>query len=278
MAERSDIDGRPAKRARLDPATESAALTPTTAATTSTELPKAPIDSGPTAADGDLEREVRAGITEYVCPDNLGFTGVLKHRYTDFLVNEIGLDGKVLHLRLAGVEKRDEENVVVNKEVVNSNQSDKKPETQQEQKVEVKTEDATAEAPPKQDVIAEAETKGVDAAAKANDHEDTEMAKPEDQQVRGSFSAAFALTHKFDSFPKKTSRPSTQYLAKLRRRKSSRSFMPYGKKKTGRQKTSKPSSHRPLSTRRFGPKPTNVCAVYFQTCSRAPWRQTSRFG
>jgi tRNA pseudouridine13 synthase len=50
----------------------------------------------------DLEREVRAGITEYVCPNNLGFNGVLKQRYTDFLVNEIGLDGKVLHLRSIG--------------------------------------------------------------------------------------------------------------------------------------------------------------------------------
>jgi len=50
----------------------------------------------------DLEREVRAGITEYVCPNNLGFNGVLKQRYTDFLVNEIGLDGNVLHLRSIG--------------------------------------------------------------------------------------------------------------------------------------------------------------------------------
>jgi tRNA pseudouridine13 synthase len=53
-----------------------------------------------------LEREVRAGITEYVCPDNLGFTGVLKQRYTDFLVNEIGLDGQVLHLKSTEVQEK----------------------------------------------------------------------------------------------------------------------------------------------------------------------------
>lgn len=41
-----------------------------------------------------------------MCPDNLGFTGVLKQRYTDFLVNEIGLDGQVLHLRSTEVEER----------------------------------------------------------------------------------------------------------------------------------------------------------------------------
>lgn len=50
---------------------------------------------------------MRAGITEYVCPDNLGFTGVLKQRYTDFLVNEIGLDGEVVHLRSTEVQRRE---------------------------------------------------------------------------------------------------------------------------------------------------------------------------
>jgi tRNA pseudouridine13 synthase len=85
MSDPSDIDARPAKRARLDHSTAPSLST----------APAAP----QFAIDEDLEREVRAGITEYVCPDNLGFTGVLKQRYTDFLVNEIGLDGVVLHLR-----------------------------------------------------------------------------------------------------------------------------------------------------------------------------------
>lgn len=49
-------------------------------------------------SDGELEKEIKAGITEYVSPDNSGFTGILKQRYTDFLVNEILPSGQVLHL------------------------------------------------------------------------------------------------------------------------------------------------------------------------------------
>jgi tRNA pseudouridine13 synthase len=86
-------DERPQKRARLDiDSSSSANVTKTPAA--------APL------AYTDLEKEVRAGITEYVCPGNRGFVGVLKRRYTDFLVHEIGLDGRVLHLRTLGVEKK----------------------------------------------------------------------------------------------------------------------------------------------------------------------------
>jgi tRNA pseudouridine13 synthase len=112
MSEPSEIDARPAKRARLDESPSGA-------------LPKAPIvsDTPSNSNDHDLEREIRAGITAYVCPDNLGFTGVLKQRYTDFLVNEIGLDGKVLHLRKAGVEGKSDtkEEAVVAKENANGN-------------------------------------------------------------------------------------------------------------------------------------------------------------
>jgi tRNA pseudouridine13 synthase len=86
MSDHGDDSARPAKRARLDD-----------------NAPTAPVPQ----PDTDLEREVRAGITEYVCPDNLGFTGVLKQRYTDFLVNEIGLDGQVLRLRSMAVPKRE---------------------------------------------------------------------------------------------------------------------------------------------------------------------------
>ncbi|KAH6857392.1 pseudouridine synthase [Alternaria rosae] len=101
MSEPSDESTRPAKRARLD---DNAAPS---LSTTTTAVPQtAPIPSAPASIDTDLEREVRAGITEYVCPDNLGFTGVLKQRYTDFLVNEIGLDGKVLHLKSTDVEDK----------------------------------------------------------------------------------------------------------------------------------------------------------------------------
>lgn len=99
MSDHADDSARPAKRARLDDNTApslSSAPTPQAAAI------------APQAAIGtDLEREVRAGITEYVCPDNLGFTGVLKQRYTDFLVNEIGLDGQVLHLKGTDVPRKE---------------------------------------------------------------------------------------------------------------------------------------------------------------------------
>ncbi|KAI4690302.1 hypothetical protein J4E81_007454 [Alternaria sp. BMP 2799] len=95
MSDPSDESTRPAKRARLDDNAAPSLSTTSTAA----PIPTASILSAPATIDTDLEREVRAGITEYVCPDNLGFTGVLKQRYTDFLVNEIGLDGQVLHLK-----------------------------------------------------------------------------------------------------------------------------------------------------------------------------------
>ncbi|KAI4701121.1 hypothetical protein J4E89_010697 [Alternaria sp. Ai002NY15] len=109
MSDPSDESTRPAKRARLD---DNAA--PSLSTTSSAAPQTAPIPSAPATIDTDLEREVRAGITEYVCPDNLGFTGVLKQRYTDFLVNEIGLDGQVLHLKSTEVvdkKKAGKENV-----------------------------------------------------------------------------------------------------------------------------------------------------------------------
>ncbi|KAF1831672.1 tRNA pseudouridine synthase D [Decorospora gaudefroyi] len=105
MADPSDDAMRPAKRARLDGNGSSAPSAATSASTS--HAPPNVRDAA--AIETDLEREVRAGITEYVCPDNLGFTGVLKQRYTDFLVNEIGLHGEVLHLRSTEVEKKKEE-------------------------------------------------------------------------------------------------------------------------------------------------------------------------
>lgn len=102
MSNSPDDAARPAKRARLDND-----CVPTFSA--SNAAPAATlqsISSAPAGIDAELEREVRAGIMEYVCPDNLGFTGVLKQRYTDFLVNEIGLDGQVLHLRSTEVEAK----------------------------------------------------------------------------------------------------------------------------------------------------------------------------
>ncbi|KAL4781419.1 pseudouridine synthase [Aspergillus varians] len=57
----------------------------------------------PTATEDQLSREIEVGITEFVSADNEGFAGILKKRYTDFLVNEILPSGKVLHLESTAV-------------------------------------------------------------------------------------------------------------------------------------------------------------------------------
>lgn len=102
MSDHEEGSARPTKRARLD-GDAAPSLSPAPSATAAQVVGAT---QQPTI-DQDLEREIRAGITEYVCPDNLGFNGVLKQRYTDFLVNEIGLDGKVVHLTSTKVNKKD---------------------------------------------------------------------------------------------------------------------------------------------------------------------------
>ncbi|KAF2120150.1 hypothetical protein BDV96DRAFT_674381 [Lophiotrema nucula] len=109
MADLADTEPRPAKRARLDDPS-SAATSAVLSAHASQLTPVAPAEASKatttvngTGEDGDLAREVRAGITEYVSPDNAGFSGVLKHRYTDFMVNEILPNGEVLHLKSVGL-------------------------------------------------------------------------------------------------------------------------------------------------------------------------------
>lgn len=53
----------------------------------------------PAATESTQDDQERAvGITNYVSPRTPGFSCVLKQRYTDFLVNEILPDGRVLHL------------------------------------------------------------------------------------------------------------------------------------------------------------------------------------
>ncbi|PQE12108.1 uridine synthase protein [Rutstroemia sp. NJR-2017a BVV2] len=53
----------------------------------------------PSSNASEPDREAEAGILHYVNKSNPGFQGVLKQRYTDFMVNEITLDGEVVHLR-----------------------------------------------------------------------------------------------------------------------------------------------------------------------------------
>ncbi|KAI9711336.1 MAG: hypothetical protein M1820_002323 [Bogoriella megaspora] len=51
-----------------------------------------------TNVNDESVREARVGIDRYVLNDTLGFSGVFKKRYTDFLVNEILPTGEVVHL------------------------------------------------------------------------------------------------------------------------------------------------------------------------------------
>jgi tRNA pseudouridine13 synthase len=71
----------PAKKVRLDD------LTPSTSI---------PATNGTSVSQ--TAQEIAAGITEYVNPSLPAWTGILKQRYTDFLVNEVALQGNVLHL------------------------------------------------------------------------------------------------------------------------------------------------------------------------------------
>jgi hypothetical protein len=49
--------------------------------------------------DAQIQKELDVGITSFVSPHVHAFSGILKKRYTDFLVNEILPNGQVLHLR-----------------------------------------------------------------------------------------------------------------------------------------------------------------------------------
>ncbi|KAL1643843.1 multisubstrate pseudouridine synthase 7 [Didymella pomorum] len=162
MSDDRENDARPAKRARLDDnATPSAATT--TQATPGSAL------NAPSQMETDYDKEVRAGITEYITPDNLGFTGILKQRYTDFLVNEIGLDGKVLHLKSTQPEKRKKDVKTEGQETV----------VRPEEKIEIREEtEKSAGSAPAPAPVAPLEGKPVEAqpAAKteaANDGEET---------------------------------------------------------------------------------------------------------
>ncbi|PCG96781.1 Pseudouridine synthase, TruD [Penicillium occitanis (nom. inval.)] len=88
--EREEIVESPRKRLKVDNAqTEDNG-------TIVAEVPAVESSSSPVT---QATREVDVGITELVSADIPGFEGVLKKRYTDFLVNEILPSGEVLHLQ-----------------------------------------------------------------------------------------------------------------------------------------------------------------------------------
>ena len=54
-------------------------------------------------------KEEDVGISEYINTNSIGFTCVLKHRYTDFLVNEIDMEGKVVWVKTPQIEEKPKE-------------------------------------------------------------------------------------------------------------------------------------------------------------------------
>lgn len=76
---------------------------------------KQKIDTNPSTVENGVEEpkggvtEVDVGITEFLChkDSNVRIRGTLKQRYTDFLVNEIDLDGNVVHLTDVGFKAKE---------------------------------------------------------------------------------------------------------------------------------------------------------------------------
>ncbi len=64
---------------------------------------KQKVESTPESAPSKGIVETDVGITSYISQDLAGFTGTLKQRYTDFLVNEIDLQDNVVHFTDEGI-------------------------------------------------------------------------------------------------------------------------------------------------------------------------------
>ncbi|KAB8068378.1 pseudouridine synthase [Aspergillus leporis] len=103
MMEGADIVESPRKRIKVDndSTTEEATL---------------PIPDGAVAGisenDAQALKEAEVGITEFVSAENAGFAGILKKRYTDFLVNEIVPSGEVLHLQTVAASQSEQDKSV----------------------------------------------------------------------------------------------------------------------------------------------------------------------
>lgn len=94
----ADTESIAAKKIKLDEGTD----TPVD----SSSLPTEPLEASkpvklanaPYSAPNAGISEPDVGITQYLSPELAGFKGILKQRYTDFLVNEIDKQGNVVHL------------------------------------------------------------------------------------------------------------------------------------------------------------------------------------
>ncbi|KAL1860963.1 multisubstrate pseudouridine synthase 7 [Paecilomyces lecythidis] len=91
--DREDISESPRKRLKTDDPPQGDVVP---------ETSTSQAQSGETPAvlneDAQALKEAEVGITEFVSSSTQGFSGILKKRYTDFLVNEILPTGEVLHL------------------------------------------------------------------------------------------------------------------------------------------------------------------------------------
>jgi hypothetical protein len=279
MADRSDDSTRPAKRARLDNDAPS-----TLSAETSAQAPQAaPTTPAPAAIETDFDREVRAGITEYVCPDNLGFTGVLKQRYTDFLVNEIGLDGQVLHLKSTDVPQKKGENDESAKATNGTEKEKAEPEKPAVEEVKKDTEmqdagvegEATLQMPAKAEEAPE-ETEGTGEVIVGGPKP---AVKAEPEEEVGFVNGACALKLlTYNSSRTKTARHYTPYSASKPRTTSSSLLTRYAEKRARRRESSRQSYHRQSRTRIYVHKRIRVCAGYSRTCWKAGWRRTRQYG
>ncbi|CAG8889683.1 unnamed protein product [Penicillium nalgiovense] len=88
--EKPDIVESPRKRQKTE---DTGSTEVAVAVNRATETPSTAI------ADAQALKEVEVGITEFVSNDTEGFSGILKKRYTDFMVNEIMTTGEVVHLQ-----------------------------------------------------------------------------------------------------------------------------------------------------------------------------------
>ncbi|KAF2843810.1 tRNA pseudouridine synthase D [Patellaria atrata CBS 101060] len=101
-------DEHPRKRLRLsdDSNLPTASVVPQTGLLSPQAKPTEPNNNhqlvDPTLKE-QVDKELKAGIRAYILPEIPSFSGILKQRFTDFLVNEILPSGQVLHLKNLGV-------------------------------------------------------------------------------------------------------------------------------------------------------------------------------
>ncbi|EXJ61734.1 hypothetical protein A1O7_02163 [Cladophialophora yegresii CBS 114405] len=98
-----DADSRPSKRVKLD--SSDADVTIVSTSTMAYQGHESHIQQGSLVSD-DTAKERQVGIAAFVDGSRSVFRGILKKRYTDFLVNEILPNGIVVHLSSIKVQHR----------------------------------------------------------------------------------------------------------------------------------------------------------------------------